>query len=252
LIADYKNKKLVEYLKPNGKYLIRFGHGLGDTIMFLPAFEALKARYPACTFHLYLECGQEFEWQSHRDDGSYDEIFHLDFPMCEGEKGTKTEKCCRCELGIEPPEKDVIELERKHNPFVMVHFQGTALPGSVNCDEEIAQRIWYEIKSADKIPVEVHFQHVFHNPFNKMYPFVTRHMRDLQPKISTLIAALQHSCAFIGVASGPFVAALSCLPGRVMYLQKNHRVESYTRADVPVVDLMNFESGEIYKWLRSL
>ena len=37
-------KKLVDYLAPGQKVLIRFGHGLGDTLMFIPLLEALK--YP--------------------------------------------------------------------------------------------------------------------------------------------------------------------------------------------------------------
>jgi len=253
LIEEYKNKKLAEYIKPNGKYLIRFGHGLGDTIMFLPAFDKLRAEYADCTFHLHLECGQELEWGSYRDDGTYDEIFHLDFPMCEGESGiTKMMKCCRDELGIKSPTIDTAKLEQKENPFVAVHFQGTALPGSVNCPEEIAKQIWNEIISAGKIPIEIHFEHIFHNPVNNRYPFITRSMRDLRPRISTLIAAIQHCFAFVGVASGPFVAALSCLPGRVMYIQKYHMVESYTRSAIPVVDVLNFKSGEVHKWLNSL
>ena len=41
MIRDYKDKKLSEYLEPGQKVLIRFGHGLGDTIMFIPALEKL-------------------------------------------------------------------------------------------------------------------------------------------------------------------------------------------------------------------
>ena len=251
MIAEYKNKKLIEYIKPGGKYLIRFGHGLGDTIMFLPALEKLRKDYPA-TFHLYLECGQELEWESHTDDGSYDEIFHLDFPMSEGDGITKTSKCCRDELGIGPPEKDVIELDNKQNPFVSVHFQGTALPGSVNCPELIANKIWYEIIEAGKIPIEVHFKHIFHNPVNEKYPFICRDVRDIEPKITTLISAIQYSFAFVGVASGPLIVALSCLPERTLYLERNHKIESYTRRHVPCIDLNNYAEGSVYEWLSSL
>lgn len=252
MIAEYKTKKLVEYLSPGGKYQIRFGHGLGDTIMFLPAFEMLRELHPECTIHLYLECGQELEWESHTDDGTYDEIFHLDFPMCEGENITKLTKCCEQELGIKVPSKDVIELNKKDNPFVAVHFQGTALPNSVNCPEEIARKIWSEIVEAGKVPIEVHFEHMFHNPVNQRYSFVTRNVRDLPAKISTLIATIQHCGAFIGVASGPFVVALSHFPHRTLYLQKHHKVSSYTRDGLPIVDLLNFVPGKVYQWLTSL
>ena len=59
MITSYKDKKLVEYIKPGGRYLIRFGHGLGDTIMFMPAFYRLQQLYPESQIDIYLECGQE-------------------------------------------------------------------------------------------------------------------------------------------------------------------------------------------------
>jgi len=252
MITEYKNKKLAEYVKPGGRYLIRFGHGLGDTIMFMPAFLKLKTDFPESTFHIHLECGQELEWVSHRDDGYYDEIFHLDFPMSEGSGITKTEKCCQDELGIVPPVGDVGYFRKKQNPFVSVHFQGTALPWSVNCPKDIANKIWYEIIEAGKIPIEVHFEHVFHNPVNKKYPFIERSMRDIPATIEKLVATIQHSFAFVGVASGPFVVALSCMPHRLLYLQNKHKIESYTKRKIPTVDLHDYGEGTIYQWLKTL
>ena len=253
MIAEYKNKKLCDYVKPGRRYLIRFGHGLGDTIMFLPAFEKLKSDFPDATFHLYLESGQELEWVSHKDDGHYDEIFHLDFPMSEGERGiTKMIKCCRDELGIDPPFADVVSLSKKQNPFVSVHFQGTALPGSVNCPEEIAAQIWEEIVDAGKVPIECHFEHPFHNPVNRKYEFIHRTVRDVPAKISTLIGMIQHCFAFVGVASGPFVAALSCMPHRTLFLEKKHKVNSYTRNRIAVVELNDYRPGSVCSWLKTL
>jgi hypothetical protein len=172
--------------------------------------------------------------------------------MSEHENGTKMMKCCKDELGIAPPHNDVAYIKKKHTPFVSVHFQGTALPGSVNCPKETAQLIWEEIKEAGKVPIEVHFEHIFHNPVNAKYPFVTRDMRDIPAKISTLIATIQHSFAFIGVASGPFVVALSCMPHRTLYLQKKHKISSYTRSEVQFVDVNNYKPGIIYQWLKTL
>jgi len=257
MIAEYKQKKLIEYLKPGGKYLIRFGHGLGDTVMFMPAFFALKQQYPESQIDIYLECGQEeiFESVQDKEGDGYDEVFHLDYPMVEGGNGTKTEKCCREELGMTHPMLDVAYLPKKPSPLVALHFQGTALPNSVNCPPGVANQIWQEVIDAGKIPIEVHFKHIFHNPVNTRFGFVNRHVRDCKADLHNLIGLLQRCCGFIGVASGPFVAALSIMPGRVMYLQRLHDIKSYVTngAAATVVDVNNgFESGTVFEWLRNL
>jgi len=257
MITEYKQKKLAEHIKPGGKYLIRFGHGLGDTIMFMPAFYRLQKLHPEAQIDIYLECGQEEIFDSHPDkEGKgYDEIFHLDYPMSEGGNGTKTEKCCMDELGISSPMIDVAYLDEQPSPLVALHFQGTALPNSVSCPPGVAQQIWQEVLDAGKIPIEVHFKHVFHNPVNTRFGFVGRHVRDCRATLPTLIGLLQRCSAFIGVASGPFVAALSIMPGRVMYLERAHRLESYIR-NWPAanrIDVNNsYEAGTVTEWLKTL
>jgi hypothetical protein len=257
MITDYKNKKLVEYLKPGGKYLIRFGHGLGDTMMFMPAFYKLKEKYPESQIDIYLECGQEhiFESCPDKEGKEYDEVFHLDYPMVEHENGTKTEKCCREELGIDALRiPDVVYLKEYESPLVACHFQGTALPNSVNCPPGIAQQIWIEIIEAGKIPIEVHFEHMFHNPVNTRYGFIDRHVRSVNPDIKSLIGLLQRCHAFVGIASGPFVIALSVIPQRVMFLERKHKLESYIRhlQSVKRIHISEYEAGSVEKWLGTL
>ena len=152
MIENYKDKKLVEYLKDDQKVLVRFGHGLGDTILWYPCFEKLKQSYPKVHFDLYVESGQEevFESIADKDAEGYDHVFHLDFPMSEGSELTKMAKCCKEEIGIEPPEQEIAKLPSCESPFVAVHFHGTALPGSVGCPEEIAKQIWQEVKILGK------------------------------------------------------------------------------------------------------
>lgn len=255
IITDFKDKKLVEYLEPGMKVLIRFGHGWGDTQMFYPSLAALRARYPETQIDLYVECGQEevFESYPDKDSLSHDLIFSLDFPMAEGSNITKAEKCCIEELGITAPAQEFPVYVKQESPIVLVHFHGTALPGSVNCPEGIAQQIWKEIIEAGKIPMECHFEHVFHNPFNQKYGFVDSTVRKAQPKLSNLIALVQNSFAFIGVASGPFVTALSVYPQRTLYLEKLHKLENYTRnPNVRKTDITNYKPGTVKEWLNSL
>jgi hypothetical protein len=102
MITNYKHRKLIQYLQPGQKVLIRFGHGLGDAIMFMPVLEELRRRRPDTQIDLYVECGQEKIWNSvpNKEAEGYDWIFSLDFPMSEGSGLTKREKCARDELGL--------------------------------------------------------------------------------------------------------------------------------------------------------
>src|SRR6056297_59847 len=94
-IDNYKDKKLIDYIIPGDNVLIRFGHGLGDTIMFVPIFKKIVNQYPDCNISLYVECGQE-EMIEIKDYvvkkpklSDYDYVFDLHFPMSEGTDLTK-------------------------------------------------------------------------------------------------------------------------------------------------------------------
>lgn len=264
MISKYAEKKVAEYLEPGKKYLIRFGHGLGDTIMFIPCLEQLRSEHPDCTIDLYVECGQEEIWASvaDKDDPSYDEIFHLDFPMAEGSSLTKPEKCCIEELGCTAVTSTAV-LPDKASPFVSIHLHGTALPDSVSCPAEVAKAIWQEVLDFGKIPIECHFRHVFHNPANDIhdtdtgnlmpqYNFITRDVRDCRANLHNLIGMIQHSWAFIGVASGPLVVALSTKPDKTLYLQKNHDITCYTKLPIESVDVSNYKPGTVLSWLNQV
>lgn len=253
MITDFKNKKLAEYLEPGKKYLVRFGHGWGDTQMFMPAFYKLQELHPDSQIDIYLECGQEeiFESYPDKEGEGYDLVFSLDYPMSEGSALTKTEKCCLDELGI-PPTNGVAALPQKDSPFVACHFHGTALPHSVGCPEGVAAQVWQEIIQAGKVPIECHFQHVFHNPVNSKFNFVDSTVRGCHPNLHSLIGLIQHSYAFIGVASGPFVTALSVMPDRLMYIQKNHKAETYTHHNLPTIFVNDYREGFVRQWLMEL
>lgn len=252
-ITDFKEKKLVEYLENGQKVLIRFGHGLGDTLLFYPIFLKLKGLYPDVQIDLYVESGQEEVFPSIKDKDAtgYDHVFSLDFPMSEGSSQTKPEKCCVDEIGIEPI-TDVAALPRYKNPFVAVHFQGTALPGSVSCPQETAEQIYKEIKDAGFIPIECHFEHCWHNPINQKFPFIDNSVRGYPAKVSTLIAMLRSSAAFIGIASGPFVTAMSVIPEKTLYLEKSHKLENYTTKDIATVQVDSYVPGSVKTFLQNL
>jgi len=259
MITNYKHRKLIQYLQPGQKVLIRFGHGLGDAIMFMPVLEELRRRRPDTQIDLYVECGQEKIWNSvpNKEAEGYDWIFSLDFPMSEGSGLTKREKCARDELGLHPDALvDIPEfapLPECPSPIVCVHFQGTALPGPVNCPEDTAALIWREIHEAGLIPFECHYRHCFHNPINGRMWFVDSTAREAKASLRSLFGLLQHSRAFIGVASGPFCAAMSIMPDRTMFLEKRHKARDYTRRVIPIVDLnLPYVAGTVRRWLDGL
>ncbi len=253
MITSFKDKKLIEYLKDGQKVLIRFGHGLGDTILFYPIFLKLVELYPKVKFDLYVESGQEEIFPSIKDKDAtgYDHVFSLDFPMSEGSSQTKPEKCCIDEIGIDPI-TEVAALPKQKNPFVAVHFQGTALPGSVSCPMSIAEQIYKEIKEAGFIPIECHFEHCWHNPINQKYSFIDNSVRGYPAKISSLIGMLQASAAFIGIASGPFVTALSVIPEKTLYLEVKHKLENYTTQKIANVQIDNYVPGSVKVFLQNL
>lgn len=253
MITDFREKRLREYLRPGQRVLIRFGHGLGDTIMFMPLLDRLRKMFPETQIDLYVESGQEEIWESvaDKDAPGYDYVFSLDFPMAEGGPMTKPGKCCADELGIYPS-CELAKLPECDSPLVGVHFQGTALPGSVGCQYAVAEQVWREILAAGKQPIETHFEHQWHNPANERFGFIGCHVRECEAKLRNLFGLLQRCYAFIGVASGPFVAALSIMPERCLYLQNRHAIETYTNLEVPVADVNDYREGTVLEWLNRL
>jgi hypothetical protein len=261
MITEFENKKVAEYLEelpPGSRVLIRFGHGLGDTIMFYPLMPYLRSSFRQIEIDLYVECGQEKVFRStvNKDDPNYDYIFCLNFPMSEGTNLMKVEKCCIEELGLKVlPNERFPKFPNYPNPIVALHYQGTALPGSVGCDENTAKLIWDEVIQANKVPLEVHFQHVFHNPVNEKFSFINSTVRGCLPDIQNLIGIIKNSFAFIGVASGPLVVALATIPEKTMYLEKNHPLKTYTRnKSVSKVNILPGEyiPGTIFEYLKRL
>jgi hypothetical protein len=257
-ITEYTKKKLVEYLYDGANVLILFGHGLGDTVMFYPVFEALKSAYPKVKFDLYVECGQEEVFgKVKREEEKYDLVFSINYPMSEHlTDKTKSEYCCIQEIGIDPVliNREFSKLPLCKSPLIALHFNSTALPGSVNCPSEVAEQLWLQVVSAGFVPIECHYQHVFHNPVNKKYDFVNNTVRGCKASIPALIGLLQRCRGFIGVASGPLTIALSMYPERTLYLENSHRLSTYTRDKrVGVISTRGtYDSDYVARWLDGL
>ena len=262
-----EDKKLIQHFdKDIQKVGLVFYHGLGDLIMFLNPFYALKEQYPDIEFTLILQDGLSFADicpdayflkpgdMENLDKLPYDLVAKIHFPMNEGQiEYTKGEWCCIHELGIAPVSGHR-KLAKAPNRLVAVHYQITCLPDAANPDAETAEKIWNEILEAGYIPTESHFKHVFHNPVNDKFPFIDCTVRRVKPQISTLVGLLQNCAAFVGVVSGPFHTALATLPPeRIFFLEKHFKKECFTHLPVARASIMPGEyKHEVKEWLQNL
>jgi hypothetical protein len=244
------------------RVLIVFIHGVGDVVMFIEVLKAVSTLYPKTHFDLGLakELGQnsvypcavllDTDWKSQVANMNYDLVFQSRFPMEDLQRPmvTKAEICCEKELGIPPIAKYPQLVPKK---IVAVHFHSTAVPALASAPESSARRIWEEIALAGYIPVETHFEHVYHDPMNTRFDFVDHHVRNWPARLDTLMALLGAADAFVGVASGNFHLALSILgPSRVMFLEKSLKVTQFTKANVAIAKLDSY-NGEVMTWLQN-
>lgn len=256
--------KLVNNIQEGDKrILIIFWHGLGDLVMFLSPFYFLKGLYPDIHFDIGLVDGLDQEYicpeavlltgenMDNLEKMDYDLVAKVHFPMNEGqEEFTKGEWSCLHELGIEP-RGGHRAISKGKNRLVGVHFNITCLPDACNPDYETAKKIWQDIIDAGYIPIETHFEHVFHNPVNKKFDFVGCSVRGVHARVSTLLGLLNQCFAFVGVVSGNFHCALATLPTeRVFFLQKHFKLECFTRLPVARASILPEEyNGEVKEWL---
>jgi len=263
-----KETKLVqEFDDTTKRVLIIFWHGLGDLVMFLNPFDKLKELFPNIVFELAVQKGLGFEDivpfakfivgddMNYLQEMDYDIVAKIHFPMNEGQtEYTKGEWCCIHELGIEPicGHKLVRSFPKK---LIGVHFNITCLPDACNPDENTAKQIWQDIIDSGFIPIETHFEHVFHNPVNKKFDFIDCSVRKAHATIPNLIGLMGSLAGFVGVVSGNFHIALSRLyPEQIFFLEKHFKLECFTKLDIAKCSILptEYKSEEIKKWLNTL
>ena len=261
IVKNFKHKKLVDYLNPGMSVCIKFYHGLGDTIMFYPVFEYLQQSYPDVKMTLWTSIGQEeyFGKVSCKEE-DYDIVFELKFPCCEFDesttKYTKAEYCCIKELGIDYSniKENSVKLKNIKSPLVAVHFQGTSCPDSTNPNYDFCKKIYDKIIENRLIPVEVMFEHQYHNPKNKKFDFIGCSVRKCQPSINNLIGLMQRCCGFVGVNSGPFHLAMNIFPSNVLYLEKDIPYKVYyPNKEIFSINTNSCFNDDIFnEWLKTI
>jgi len=255
----YNKLRLVNLLG-TGEYrsvLFKFYHGLGDAISFYcNVLPVLRARYPWVKFYFDTERGQEEMFGTvSQNEEDYDLSVFVQFPCSEWEHDTdetKAEKCLRVEMGIEDEKQcDVYEMPHHyHSPLVGVHFHSTSSE-SLSVDYDTAHTVWFEIMNAGLIPIDTHFSHPGATLRPERFDFCTRNVADCNANMRSLFGLLGTLRGFIGVASGNFWAALTCLPPeRIMYLETDFPVTKLTR--LPVYSMRGFQPDVFAEFIRKL
>jgi hypothetical protein len=258
-----QDKKLKEYLDAGDvkRLLIVFFHGIGDCMQFASMLDHLRELWPDIKIDIGLQAGLDEEvifpdavllnGLDGLSELDYDLISLIHFPV-EIPGYTKSELCCIEELGI-PLMSSYKKLEKLPSKLCAVHFNLTCLPDLANPDHDTAEQIWNDILKAGWIPIETHFEHVFHNPKNAKFDFVDCTVRRVKPQVRTLIGLLEACGAFVGVVSGPFHTAMSCLPHeKIAFLEKEIPVARFTHEDIKTFDIKNYQANSITEWLTHI
>lgn len=248
LVTRYNEKRLVEYLKPGLKALVKFdNHGLGDMIMFQPLYQRLKTLYSDVEWH--LKPNQDQGYFAETPDTPVDIEFYIKFPETTGYSPkypltSKPEFCAVNELGIPwdksleftwKPDRWNTELKLKENCIGMV-FGCNSDPGK-SMNSGLARLFWQRVKSKGFRPIEVQFLNPLHNKSNGRCGFVDYSCRDFEASVENVIAVLKQCRGFIGINTGTFCAAVCILNGHVLHLRNRHSFDHYKRFEpVPEVD----------------
>jgi hypothetical protein len=266
-----QDKKLIEYLTDDVKKVgIVFWHGIGDCVQFMHILKYLRETYTHIKIDILLQrnLGQETIFPDcvfldnfdHFEETDYDYIFLVHFPV-EGGDITKAELCCKTEIGCPPiweyaevPNwpRDNYDAQNLTSRLIGIHFHNTALPTVFNPSKEIAEKIWNEVLDAGYIPIEIDFQHVYHNPVNAKFDFIDCSVRRAKAIMPNLMGMIANCTGIIAVPSGPLHCAIAMKPSRVLYLEKDISIKRFTYWDIPSVNLNNYQDGGVKAWLAKL
>jgi hypothetical protein len=254
VVTPYQaNIRVKPHIAANGftRVAIVFLHGLGDTLMFRSVFSALCSELPHVRFSLFLLESQEplidgaRAWAGMEKIAGCEVAYVIEFAMTEGTNQKKAERCAILELGLDAQRHDIVPLSLNANRLVAVHFQSTALPDSVNPSIDVCRKIYDILISRNYLPIEVHFEHIFHNPRNSRFDWFETTVRRHRPTIEKLYSLIANARFFVGVASGPFVMALAIAPKKVIFLKKEFDACHYTSAQLRTVDIKRFDENTL-------
>lgn len=269
VIEPYRQEqKLVDYLTADTKKIgIVFWHGLGDCVQFIHILKFLRDIYRHIKIDVLVQnnLGQEAIFPDavflnnldHLEDMDYDYVFLVHFPV-EIEGMTKAELCCETEIGCTKVWEygQIPGFPRKNfgypSKLIGIHYHNTALPDVFNPSREVAEKIWNEVLENGFIPIELDFNHPYHNPVNSKHDFIDCTVRRVRGNVNTVLSLINACQGVIAVPSGPLHCSLAMIPRQVLYLEKNIPVKRFTYWNIPSVDVKNYKDGEVKAWLSTL
>lgn len=269
IIEPYRQElKLIDYLNDDVKKVgIVFWHGLGDCVQFIHILKLLRGTFTTTRFDIMLQAnlGQEVIYPDavflndldHLKEMDYDYIFLIHFPV-EIEGMTKSELCCETEIGCTKVWEygQIPGFPRKNfghpSRLIGIHYHNTALPDVFNPSRDVAEKIWTEVRESGFIPIELDFNHPYHNPVNEKFDFIDCTVRRVHANVTTLLSLLNACQGVIAVPSGPLHCAMAMIPRQVLYLEKCIPVKRFTYWNIPSVDVKDYKDGQVRDWLSKL
>lgn len=249
-INDSSEIKLVDYLKDDGKYLLKLQqHGFGDVIMFYPMFKKLQKLFPKCTIDFCAKTGQEY-FNSITIEEKYDCVFNIRFPESYNGK-SKVERCAIEEIGIPfTPDIDyTFQPNHKIKKIIGVNFIVDSNPGR-NLHYDKAKLVWNKIKEMGYIPLEIIFYHPMACYRSIKYDFIDFTTRDIDVNPETTLNMIASCEAFIGVNSGTLVAASTMYPEKCLHLNTSIPFNNYKKfnpiKEIDCHDEINLKDLELF------
>lgn len=262
IINNFAERKIVDYLK-TGQYkkvLIRFHHGLGDTVLFYASggIDKLREMFPDIEIAFHTALGQEEIFGSVDNDVThYDIVFEPRMPLSEWDKEpwNKAEKCLHVEFGI-PVEfgRSVWKLPNEYgNRLIGFHFHSTCMR-NLTVNEASALKVWQYVQNKGFVALSTHMRHK--NNHTTLYRFESSNVIDEPARVSKLFGLIKACAGFAGTASGNFHSALALLPPeKILFLKTDFNVNRITHLPVRQLDVRDankIDFGVVDDWLADV
>lgn len=262
IVNNFAERKIVDYLK-TGQYkkvLIRFHHGLGDTVLFYASggIDKLREMFPDIEIAFHTALGQEEIFGTVDNDVThYDIVFEPRMPLSEWDKDpwNKAEKCLHVEFGI-PVElgRSVWKLPHEYgNRLIGFHFHSTCMK-NLTVKEDSALKVWQYVQNKGFVALSTHMRHK--NNHTALYRFESSNVIDEPARVSKLFGLIKACAGFAGTASGNFHSALALLPPeKILFLKTDFDVNRITHLPIRQIDVRDahkIDFGIVDAWLADV
>lgn len=233
---------VVSYLKAHksAQIGIKFFHGLGDLVSFMPYVKKVQQLYPESCITVYtnkrsivpLFCNLKL-WDNPVEDVIFEFIFPD--PGNFGHKAflTKPKLCAYKELGLPLPiltEPLYMDLNTNSSQIAIVNYTSVSSPfldPPKNVKADIAQ----VLKEEHLLPIEMTFERG-----EKNFP---TSLQGNEPNIKAAVALLKICDLFVGILSGPAHLAALLIPEKTIVLEQNFYTKTYIEVPQITVESVN-------------